>query len=167
MVVVIGSLGFFVANDLGLRTTVHSLTAELGSARASASADQLKITGQQTQLGADQWAISSLKAQIPTQPNFIVSAQGWQGPCGAYSCYPDGSFVNTGQAGEAVAIFKVTASSGSSAGSVLATCSASLPMTPENGTADASCTASSANLNQYFDDDPSGQVGLTVSVQNP
>jgi uncharacterized low-complexity protein len=164
MIAVVGSLGFLIANDLGLRTTVHNLNAKLGSVRASASAvasnDQLTISAQQGM-------ISSLQAQIPVRPDFVVAGQGWQGPCGEDSCYPDGSFVNQGKAGEAVAVFEITATAGSSPGSVLAACTVSLGMTAALGTTDASCTASSASLSQYFDDNPGGKVGLTVTVQNP
>ena len=84
MIAVVGSLGFLIANDLGLRTTVHNLNAKLGSVRASASAvasnDQLTISAQQGM-------ISSLQAQIPVRPDFVVAGQAfhWFEPVAAHA----------------------------------------------------------------------------------
>lgn len=169
-VIVLGALGFFIVDDLGQRNQVTSVRGSLTSAQASANAqaaaDQDEIAALQSQEAADQQQISALQSQIPTTPDFVLAVQGWDGSCTSDSCFPDATFINRGQAGEAVAIFQLFAGSATS-GSVLAQCSAAIPLTPANGTADATCTASSANLAQYWLDNPSGQVNAVATVRNP
>lgn len=169
-VIVLGALGFFIVDDLGQRNQVTSVRGSLASAQAGASsqaaADQDEIAALQSQEAADQQQITALQSQVPTTPDFVLAAQGWNGSCTSDSCFPDATFINRGQAGEAVAVFQLFAGSATS-GSVLASCSAAIPFTPANGTADATCTASSANLAQYWLDNPSGQVDAVAKVTNP
>ena len=154
--VVVAALSFFIVDDLGQRADVHTLQDRVASVRASASAQQT----------SDQATIAALQGLIPTEPDFVLAGSGWQGACTSDSCTPDASFINRGKAGEAVATFNIHGGS-TSTGSMLASCTAALPMTPANGSADATCTASSASLQTYFENQPSGTVSEVVSVVNP
>lgn len=178
--VVLGALGFFVVDDLGMHSRVNTLSGQLSLGRSTHQNDTQTIAGLQSQqaaddqtnavlqsqLAADQEQITSLQAQLPTMPQFTLVDSGWDAPCSNDSCFPEASFINHGQSGGAVAIFQIYAGS-STNGAWLAECSAALPVTPANGAADARCTESSAELTQYFDNNPTGEVTLAVSVQNP
>ena len=172
-VIVLGALGFFVTDDLGQRTTVHKLGDQVTSVRGSlasaeadasaqAAAEQDEISGLQSQITTLQSQNASLQSQIPSQPDFVVVGTGWNGSCDLYGCYPDATFANHGQAGEAVALFEVFPSD-STSGTPLAKCSAAIPLTPANGSADAGCTASGTALSKYS----AGSVTFTVTVTNP
>ena len=174
-VIVLGALGFFITDDLGLRSKVHNVDGSLSSEKAAYGVDQQAISAMQTQITGLQSQVTglqsqkaslqsqnaSLQSQIPAQPDFVVVGTGWDSTCATDGCFPDATFTNNGQAGEAVAEFKVFPS-GSTSGTPLAACSAAIPWTPANGSADAGCTAVGAALAEY-----SGNVTFTVTVTNP
>jgi hypothetical protein len=164
--IVLGALAFLIVTALGLQSRVDSLQKQLKSETESLQSADATDSALATANSADQQQIASLESQIPTKPDFQIVSSGWTKGCSSDSCYPEASVVNHGSAGEAVVIFGIYPGSPST-GSELAQCSASVPMTPANGTADGSCAASSAGLIQYFENNPTGEVSLQVSVQNP
>ena len=164
--IALGALAFLIVTDLGLQSKVHNLNHQVSSGTSSLASADAMSSALAASDSADQLQIASLKSQIPTQPKFQVVSSGWTKGCSADSCYPEASVINYGQTGQAVAVFEIYSGT-TTTGSVLAQCSSSIASTAANGAADASCSASSAGLIEYFQSHPTGEVSLQVLLQNP
>jgi hypothetical protein len=132
--------------------------AQLGDARRALSESESRVRALQAQ-------DDSLASQINAPPSFVLVTDNFAGPCSDNGCPVSGSFRNDGGQGSAVAIFRVTSPDGST--TTYATCSAAIPSSPKFGAASVGCTASSADLSDFFKSHPNGRVGLRASVSNP
>lgn len=97
----------------------------------------------------------------PSAPSFSVRSEQWNGPCGYSWCTMSAVFRNNGGPGNGSATFYVLLPD---VNQYLAKCSAVLPTTDEDEVTSAGCTASSAQLQQYFRTHPGGTVRMDVKV---
>jgi outer membrane biosynthesis protein TonB len=162
----IAAIALLIVLDVGLQSRVNSLQSQVSTAKAGLATASAISSGLTANNLNDQAEIASLEAQVPNQPDFTVVSSSWQKGCSADTCFPEASVVNYGQTGQAVVMFSID-QGGSTTGTVLATCSASITSTAPNGAADVNCPASSAALIQYFENNPAGEVSLQVVIKNP
>lgn len=113
--------------------------------------------------GGDESTETTTETTEPPTPDFYVRASEWDGPCGYSWCSMSAIFRNSGGEGSGSATFYVLLPD---ANQYLARCSTVLQATAEDGVTQAGCTASSANLQGYFQSHPGSTVRMRVQVDD-